>query len=144
MAEEITVSHLRPGLTWIAGLFLFDEADRQPVSVRLGGPRLENSFQADVEANSRALFGQGTVEVTRRLSATAGLRYTRESKTTVSEGQLSTLDPPVTIVPGTAYWYTDAISHTAWTPKVGLDMRLGHAAVAYASATRGFKSGGFT
>jgi len=142
-SEEITVSHLRPGLTWIAGLFLFDEADRQPVSVRLGGPRLENNFQADVAANSRALFGQGTVELTRRLSATAGLRYTREGKTTVSEGQLSTLDPPVTVVSGTAYSYTDDIFHTAWTPKVGLDMRLGNAAVAYASATRGFKSGGF-
>ena len=49
----------------------------------------------------------------------------------------------MTIVPGTAYSYTDAISHTAWTPKIGLDMRLGDASVAYASATRGFKSGGF-
>ena len=63
-SEEVTVSHMRPGVTWIAGLFLFDETDRQPVSVRLGGPRLENSFQADVDASSRAVFGQGTVEVT--------------------------------------------------------------------------------
>ena len=142
-SEEITVSHQRPGLTWIAGLFLFDEADRQPVSARLGGPRLENSFQADVAADSRALFGQGTVDVTSRVSATAGLRYTREGKTTASAGQMSTLDPPVTVVPGTEYWYTDAISHTAWTPKIGLDMRLRDDAVAYVSATRGFKSGGF-
>ena len=39
--------------------------------------------------------------------------------------------------------YTDAISHTAWTPKFGLEFRARDNAFAYVSATRGFKSGGF-
>ena len=43
----------------------------------------------------------------------------------------------------TAYSYSDAISHDAWTPKVGVEVRARDGLLAYASATRGFKSGGF-
>jgi iron complex outermembrane recepter protein len=142
-SEEVTVSHQRPGLTWIAGMFLFDERDRQPISIRLGGPRLENRLDPDVGANSSAVFGQASVDLTRRLTATAGLRYSREKKTIVNAGDLNTLDLPVTLVAGSAYAYSDAISHTAWTPKFGLDMRLRAGTFGYVSATRGFKSGGF-
>ena len=39
--------------------------------------------------------------------------------------------------------YTDAISHDAWTPKFGAEIGVRHHALAYLSATRGFKSGGF-
>ena len=46
-------------------------------------------------------------------------------------------------VPGSVYGYSDSIAHGAWTPKIGLEMKLPHDALAYVSATRGFKSGGF-
>jgi iron complex outermembrane receptor protein len=142
-SEELSVSQQRARLTWIGGLFLFDEADRQPVSVRLGGPQLENRFEGHVDADARGVFGQATVGLSERVSATAGLRYTHEQKTIVNAGQLSTLDSPVTLVSGSVYAYTDAIAHTAWTPKFGLDMRVHENSFAYISATRGFKSGGF-
>jgi iron complex outermembrane receptor protein len=142
-SEEVTISQARPRLTWIAGVFLFQEADRQPVAVQLEGPRLENRLDPDVEAQSGAVFGQATVGVTARISATAGLRYTRDRKSIVNSGQLSTLDPPVTLQAGSAYAYTDAISHSAWTPKFGLELRARENTLAYVSATRGFKSGGF-
>jgi iron complex outermembrane receptor protein len=77
------------------------------------------------------------------VSLTAGLRYTHEWKDINNTGQRYTLDPPQTVVPGSAYAYTDAIRYTAWTPKLGLEMRLPNNAFAYVSATRGFKSGGF-
>ena len=41
-AEELTVSRQRGQLSWIGGLFLFDEADRQPTAITLEVPRLEN------------------------------------------------------------------------------------------------------
>ena len=86
---------------------------------------------------------QATIDLTSRVSVTAGLRYSREHKTIDNAGQLSTIDLPVTLVPGSAYSYTDAISHTAWTPKFGLEFRARENAFVYVSATRGFKSGGF-
>ena len=46
-------------------------------------------------------------------------------------------------ISGSVYGYSDSIAHDAWTPKVGLEMKLPHDALAYVSATRGFKSGGF-
>jgi iron complex outermembrane recepter protein len=143
ISEEATISHSDGRLTWIGGVFLFDEADRQPTFVTLGGPRLTNFFNPDVDANSQAGFGQITLDFTSRLSATGGLRFTRERKGIVSEGQVSSIDQPAVVVPGSAYAYTDAISHSAWTPKVGLEFAATNAAFAYVSATRGFKSGGF-
>jgi iron complex outermembrane receptor protein len=142
-SEELTISQERARLTWIAGMFVFDEADRQPISVQLEGPRLESRLEPDVEANSRAVFGQATVGLTPRLSATAGLRYTHERKSIVNSGQLATVDPPITVQPGTAYAYADEIAHSAWTPRFGVDLRARDNLFAYLSAARGFKSGGF-
>jgi iron complex outermembrane recepter protein len=142
-SEEVTVSRTQPRLTWIAGLFLFDEVDRQPISIRFGETRVESILDPRVAANGAAVFGQVTAGVSERVSATAGLRYARERKTMDNAGELHTLDSPMTPLPGSAYAYTDSISHTAWTPKFGLEVRTHENALAFLSAARGFKSGGF-
>ncbi len=142
-SEELTLAHDRSGRSWVAGIFLLDELDRQPTTVLLGGPRLDNLLDPSVEARSSAAFGQGTLALTRRLSATLGLRYTHERKAIDNAGQAYTQDVPAELVAGSAYSYSDAISHDAWTPKLGVEWKLGERALAYASATRGFKSGGF-
>jgi iron complex outermembrane receptor protein len=143
VSEELTLSHQQAGLTWVGGMFLFHELEHQPVAVDMGGPRLENQVDPRVDATSSALFGQANVGLTSRLSLTAGLRYTHEGKGIDNAGQRYTLDPPQTLVSGSAYAYTDSITYTAWTPKLGLDMRLPNNTLVYFSATRGFKSGGF-
>ena len=142
-SEELTLAGRHSGVTWVGGLFLLEDSDRQPTSVLLGGPRVENRFDPRVEASTGALFGQATIGLTRSLSATAGLRYTRERKTIDTAEALYPFDQPEAPVAGSAHAYTDAISHSEWTPKLGLELRLGELALAYASATRGFKSGGF-
>ena len=141
--EELTVSQQRKRMSWIAGLFIFDEADRQPTAISIEGPRLENFLDPRIAAETQAVFGQATFDVAPRLSATAGLRYSREHKSIDNAGQISTLDPPGAVLPGSAYSYSDAIEHTAWTPRIGVDFRARENLFAYVSATRGFKSGGF-
>ena len=143
ISEELTVSQQRQRLTWIGGLFLLDDVDRQPTDVTLSGPRLVSHLGPGADATSAAAFGQATVDLTQRVSATAGLRYTRERKTFENEGHLRTLDAPVVVLPSSSYAYTDSISNSAWTPKFGLQMQPGKETMVYASATRGFKSGGF-
>jgi iron complex outermembrane receptor protein len=142
-SEELTVSQRRPRVTWIGGAFLFREADRQPTVVRLGGPRLENHLNPDVDATARAAFGQVTLGVTPRISATGGVRFTRETKEIANEGGLYPYDTPDVVVPGSAYAYTDRIAHSAWTPKLAVEVRPRAGLLAYGSASRGFKSGGF-
>ena len=143
VSEEITVSHTDSRLTWLAGAFLFHEIDRQPSEIRLGGPRLEVQLDPKVEANSIAAFGQATFRFSERLAATAGLRYSREQKAIDNSGRIQPIDGPPDPLPGTAYAYSDEIEGGAWTPKLGLEMRAGENTLAYVSATRGYKAGGF-
>ena len=96
-----------------------------------------------MNATSRAAFGQATVGLTSRVSATAGVRYTREEKNINNAGGSYSLDVPYTAVPGTVYGYSDSIVHSAWTPKIGLEITLPGGGLTYVSETRGFKSGGF-
>ena len=143
LSEEITVSHQQPGLTWVGGVFLFDEFNRQSTRADQPAAGLQVRLDPRVDASSRAVFGQATFGLTSRLSATAGVRYTREAKTIDNTGGRYRLDTSETAVPGSVYGYSDSISYSAWTPKIGLEMKLPHDALAYVSARRGFKSGGF-
>jgi iron complex outermembrane receptor protein len=142
-SEELTIANRGPRVSWLAGLFVFDDRDWQSSRIRLGGPRLENQLTPTVETNSKAVFGQTQLTITPNVSATAGLRYTHEDKTMRNQGQLLTQDAPVAQVAGSAYAYTDALSRAAWTPKVGVELRNGDRMLSYLSASRGFKSGGF-
>jgi iron complex outermembrane receptor protein len=142
-SNELTVSSSPTGLAWTAGVFLFADDDRQPSRVRLAEPGLVNAFEPRVRSRSGAVFGQATAALAPRIRGTAGLRYTRESKTLESSGGLYAETGPGTAVPGSAYSFRDSLSNDAWSPRLGLDLDLGPRVLAYAAATRGFKSGGF-
>jgi iron complex outermembrane receptor protein len=109
----------------------------------MGGMQRENLLNPHVEAASEALFGQVTVRVTGRLSATTGIRYTRERKTIANAGRIQTIDITPATLAGSAYAYTDTVRHDPWTPKFGFELQALENTLTYVSATRGFKSGGF-
>jgi iron complex outermembrane receptor protein len=142
-SEELTVTHRRPRLTSIAGAFLFGEADHQTVEADQPQARVRVLLDPRIEAGSAAAFGQTTLAMTSALSATIGLRYTHEPKSIDNFGGRYALDAPPSLVPGSSYAYSDSIEHSAWTPKFGVEMKLRRNSMAYVSATRGFKSGGF-
>jgi iron complex outermembrane recepter protein len=143
LSEEITVSHQRSWLTWVAGVFLFGEADDQSSVTTQRPAGIDIRLHPRVDATSRAVFGQASIRLTSPLSATVGLRYTHERKDIDNEGGRYRLDDPNTPVPGSVYSYSDSATHAAWTPKFGLEMTLPRGALTYVSASRGFKSGGF-
>ena len=142
-SEEITVSHQQPRLTWVGGAFLFSETDHQTTWVDQLQPRTETLLDPRVDATSRAIFGEATFGLTSRLSATAGVRDTYEGKDIDNAGRRYGLDAPYLAIAGTVYRYSDSIAHGALTPRFGLEMKVPLDALAYVSATRGFKSGGF-
>ena len=142
-SEELTLARVGQRLSWVGGLFLLADDDRQPTSIRLGGPQVVNRLAPRVEAATGAAFGQATLALTRRVSATAGLRYTHERKTIDNAGSLYAFDGPEIPLTGSSYSYQDAIEHDAWTPRVALQLQVAEQSLAYVSATRGFKSGGF-
>jgi iron complex outermembrane recepter protein len=142
-SEELTVSGRHRRVTWVGGCFVFDELDRQGVRVEQYASRTQVQLGPRVNATSRAVFGETTLQLTSRLSGTLGLRYTREQKDIQNTGGLYGLDAAMAPVAGSTYGYSDSIVHTAWTPKFAVAMKLAHDAMTYVSATRGFKSGGF-
>jgi iron complex outermembrane receptor protein len=143
LSEEITISHQQPRLTWVGGVFLFDEVDHQSFWVDQPQARFQIRLDPRVEANSRAVFGQATVGLTSRISATVGVRHTHEGKNIDNAGGRYSLDAPDLADPGSAYGYSDSIAHSAWTPKIALELTQPNGTLSYVSATRGFKSGGF-
>ncbi len=91
----------------------------------------------DMKTRSYAAFGQGTYSVTDKLSVTAGLRYTYEKKDNtifLSHPLSGTVIVPLTEV---------GDSWGALSPKFGIEYQWSPDFMAYLSAARGFKSGGF-
>ena len=98
---------------------------------------------------SYAAFGQLTYDFTDKFSLTAGLRYTKERKTYYRTTQTrlagGALSAPF-IFPNSLpapYNTLDHVDFGAWTPMATLSYKPTSGTLLYASASRGFKSGGF-
>lgn len=137
-------------LRWIAGLYYFTEE----------GHNLQDDFdlaghgqrRTQVESESFAAFGQGTLDFGARFSLALGARYTRESKDyDVVYRNLGASDPdpaapgagmgaasPYRVPPSALKETWDAFSGT-----LNLHYRLGESSMLYLSYARGFRSGGF-
>ena len=103
---------------------------------------------------SYAAFGQMSYNLTEALSLTAGLRYTHETKryartttATTTSPIYSTINIVSTFVFPTSlpapYNTAGEVSYDAWTPMVSLSYKPTPDTMVYASASKGFKSGGF-
>ncbi|MBY0563157.1 MAG: TonB-dependent receptor [Hyphomonadaceae bacterium] len=90
-----------------------------------------------VDTLSYAVFGQGSYDLTDRLSLTAGLRYTQEEKTYFLHHQRVNAGVPI-IPPTTVSADFDDLS-----PRLGVEYQANDGLFLYAVASRGFKSGGF-
>tara|TARA_R110001592_G_scaffold45983_1_gene146639 strand:- start:534 stop:3167 length:2634 start_codon:yes stop_codon:yes gene_type:complete len=131
--QEFQLSNTVPkDLEWIAGLFYLNEEGSGGIDLLFDGLAIEIKEENITEAY--AAFGQMTYKVSDKLRATFGLRYSYESKdygftTLVNSGLDDTGTPDDN-------W-------SAWTPRFALDYDLSDDMMVYASATNGFKSGGF-
>ena len=103
----------------------------------VGGSNVSRDTQALQITNSRAIYLQAGAHFTDKLSLTAGVRYTSENKKiTLTERSLET---QIVNIPG----LTELGHWPAVTPSAALKYQFDADTLAYVSATRGFKSGGF-
>ena len=138
LSQEVTLTGERRGITWTSGVFAFKDRDRQPVLIELPSAGLNNTLDPEVEGSVVAAFGQANVPLGSRVGAIVGLRYSHERKTMDNAGGTAAGDRVVA-----SFQYRDTTSAAAWTPKFGLDYQIDERTLAYVSATRGYKSGGF-
>lgn len=130
----------------VFGLYYFREHDETESG--LYGPviSLVSNSLNDQTNRSYAAYGQGSYHVTDALSLTAGLRYTYEKKDFARRQEFFAATAPVPPPLGTGALITNVDTQDNWSsisPKLGLDYKFNDDLMAYASAARGFKSGGF-
>lgn len=141
-SQELNLTGKTGGLSYIVGLYYFDELIALDTSVTTFATATRSNFTPRVETSAIAAFTQGTLALSDAISVTAGIRYTRERK---DFDQTATMFSVTTGLPLATYprSYSTRGTYKAWTPKVGIEYRPTDGVLVYASATKGFKSGGF-
>jgi iron complex outermembrane receptor protein len=138
--EVRLASPARSAAQWVVGAYWFDAQNEQTgVPPSYPTPTWE-SYGTRVPNTSQALFGQLTLPVAQDLRATAGLRYTRDEKTT-DYGVRST-----SAWGGAAYdsgMLSVTNAYSALTGKLGLEFDLARQNLLYAQVATGYKAGGF-
>lgn len=97
------------------------------------------TFRPDQETVSKAVFGQGTYDLTESLRLVGGVRYTHENKqqaTPVRQSSVSNPNPPFVTATG-----DETFESVTW--KAGLEFDAGPQSLLYANVATGFKAGGF-
>ena len=156
-SQEFNLLHNFGPVSGVVGIYYFNEYVHQIGSTIAIGPakdaapgtnpavtRVASPRDTRVPVKSQAVFFQETWHVTPRLAIDVGARYTAERKA------LDTLNYSWNMVTGVTTLLFDirgpakaVRTYNAVTPKIGVNYQLTDDAFVYASATKGFKSGGF-
>lgn len=127
---------------WVAGLFYLDE-DNKTAEIDFSGILLAD-WKMYNTTESVAAYAQADISLTDSLIATAGVRYTDEKKTLAyTNGSLALTPTRPTSANVRAFGVPLNQSEKRATPRVALTYKLSNDKLVYASATNGFKSGGW-
>ena len=135
-------------LDWIVGGYYFEEDGKNINPVRFSQVYLQSGGHYD--ADSWALFAQGTWHFTDRLDLTFGLRYTEDTRDYLPDQYIEVLPAGPLPIPGTNIgdrplpyeWTSSGTSELV--PMVNLSYRWNESLMTYFTYSEGFKSGGYT
>lgn len=159
-SQELRLESNNDGpFSWILGGFYFSEDLNIQAEVSLfrhsGGVGVEASLASSQKTNAVAVFGDGTYELTDRLSLTLGWRYSYEQKIfntdridlsinggTIGGGPFAGTHEPGDVMRDTPP-FADKASFKDFSPRAVLDYQVNDDVFLFASYSQGFKSGGF-
>jgi iron complex outermembrane receptor protein len=148
-------------LSGVVGLYYFDEESKDRLLVPLGNPGTSYDTQrVAMDTEALAAFTEWTFKFTDAFSATAGIRYTEETKglqaTMFNVAPASRAEPPAptALCPfagppptqtGCLFLTTNRFERefTSTTKSASVQYRFSERAMTYLSWSEGFKSGGF-
>ncbi|WP_353743680.1 TonB-dependent receptor [Haliea sp.] len=149
---DANMNGLVPGLLGVNSLFSLVTGGAY------GAEQIGRNHLYDQDADSFAVFGQGTFNLSDRVRVTVGLRYTEENKEVDTNQFLSDsitgMGTPsenfflrsiqATSFNAYIYDYEQERSTDKWLPSVNVQWDATENSMLYASFSQGFKSGGFT
>ena len=127
ISQELRLNYAKDRLKWLAGIYL--DQDNQDWSVKSisDDPSMASDISREITGNTYAAFAHLTYPLTDRLNFVSGLRYEQSEKDLdVHTNNKQTSDD----------W--DAI-----TSKIALEYGITNEIMVYASASQGYRSGGF-
>jgi iron complex outermembrane receptor protein len=143
-STEARLANSSERLKWVAGLYYFRENQQSQQEI-FEGLLQDNINNYSPITSSYAAFGQATLSITDALRLIGGMRYTYEDQSL--SGTIHT-DSPMNLPPGTplphlleAFGGKQHFSATTW--KGGAEYDLTPQNMLYATASTGFKAGGF-
>ena len=125
----------------VVGLYYFDGKAGGTVKATFAGSTFTTT-DGDIGTESYALYADGNVKLTDKLTLNLGLRPTRETKHGRAFNVLNT-DASFEDVLLVMADFDDEVTFTSWAPKIGLDYQFNPDVMGYIKANRGFKSGGY-
>ncbi|GAB3028978.1 TonB-dependent receptor [Bowmanella dokdonensis] len=164
-SQELQWLYRAEGFSLVSGLYYFDEDDWSfggaiapaffvPLAADVFFPYpIINAGERVQDNRSSAAYLNLTYALSERLNLTLGARYTREQKEVVNRGEeffgtgITTAEQMEAVFgTGVGYGQTGYQASEKWnafTPKLVLDYQYSDSTLWYASASKGFKSGGF-
>jgi len=142
-SQELRVTKKTDASTWIAGVFYSDDSvkanQRINTTQLFGGDPAVDDIGADVinnqDSTSLAVFANANFELSPKLTLLTGLRYTSEEKDWNGGSSFPAL--------GVANMTELSIDDTDISGRIGLEYRPQDKTLVYATASKGFRSGGF-
>ncbi|NQZ28612.1 MAG: TonB-dependent receptor [Colwellia sp.] len=150
-SQEFQLNYDGENLTFVSGLYYFDsESCGHYDAIIFQSMTVDQSGCNNSE--SYAVYGQGSYNVTDKLSFTLGARFTEEEKTAnVTKDVYGSIEYPISgWIPGYIRGdlaQTEVLngnkSWSRFTPKVGAEYQIDDDMMVFASYSQGFKSGTF-
>jgi iron complex outermembrane recepter protein len=158
---KATGSLMDDALDYVAGVYYFDErtdgayGDIFPIPGTNQGT-IGRDQQTDNVTKAWAGYVQADAHFTDQLTATAGIRYTDERKSVETQDLRSALIQPTVTVNGVvrsnridsanlrAFGIPTKLVAKIWTPRFAVNYQATEDLLVYATATRGFRSGGWS
>jgi len=126
-------------LDWAAGVFYFDGNSTLGGGAYLAASNIAFDQNDSTESSNRSAFAHGVFHLTERFSLTAGLRYTKESKSYTFDRV--NVPSGTDFFPGGAFTSPES-KFNRFDYKLGVDYKVTDDVMVYGQFSTGFKGGG--
>ncbi|MEZ0244229.1 MAG: TonB-dependent receptor [Sphingomonas sp.] len=127
-------------LQYVLGAYLFSEKQNAIQQSFFQGRISDTRYQPQLKADSQAVFGQLTFNVSDTFRVVGGARYTTDKRSMTSPIQLI---GPFGLTTPVGYSVNGALQEDRVTWKAGIEADVGPRSLLYANVATGFKAGGF-